>query len=85
VRRCFLQPRRIATIIIASGGLGLGCLALLGGCGDDSRTTGTMVQWGEKEQADLDDMRASMKAGRAAKKAEKQAETKAMRKPSRKP
>ena len=44
VRRCSLQPRRIANIVIASGGLGLGCLSLLGGCGDESKTTGTQVQ-----------------------------------------
>jgi len=66
-----LQPRRIAIIIVASGGLGFGCLSLLGGCGDDSRTTGTQVQLTPEDKDLLKDMRGVMKDQRAAQKAER--------------
>jgi len=66
-----LQPRRIATIVIASGGLGLGCLSLLGGCGDESRTTGTQVQLTPEDRSLIDSMKGAMKGQRAAEKAER--------------
>jgi len=52
-------------IAIASSGLGLGCLTLLGGCTDETKTTGTQVQLTPKDKADIEDMRAAMKGHRA--------------------
>jgi len=63
-----LHLRRTVIIVIASVGFGLGSLCLMGGCGDDSKTTGTMVERDEKEKAALDNMRAAMKEGKAAQK-----------------
>lgn len=62
---------RIVSIVIASGGLGLGSLALLGGCADESKTTGTQLQLTPADQAAIDDMRAAMKGHRAAQKQER--------------
>jgi len=71
MRRCSLKPARIANIVFASGGIGLICLSMLGGCGDESRTTGTQVQLTDKDRAEIEDMRAAMKGQRAAVKAER--------------
>jgi hypothetical protein len=60
-----LHPRRIITIVIASGGLGLGCLSLLGGCSDESKTTGTQLQLTPKDKAEIEEMRGAMKGQRA--------------------
>jgi len=60
-----LDLKRIVTIVVTTGGIGLGSLGGLVGCGDNSKTTGTMVDRDEKEKAALDSMRASMKSGRA--------------------
>jgi hypothetical protein len=65
-----LRLTRIVTVVIASGGLGLGCLASLGGCGDESKTTGTQVQITPADQAAIEDMRAAMKGNRAAQRKE---------------
>jgi len=59
-----LQPRRIAIIVIASGGLGLGCLCLLGGCGDESKTSGTQVQISPADKAIDESVRGEMKKQR---------------------
>jgi hypothetical protein len=69
-----LHPRRIVTIVIASGGLGLACLSLLGGCADESRTTGTQIQLTAKDRAEIEDMRAAMKGQRAARQQERAAD-----------
>jgi hypothetical protein len=66
-----LHPRRIVITVITSGGLGLGCLFLLGGCGDDSKTTGTQLQISPEVKAELDDMRSAQKDVRAERKQEK--------------
>jgi len=62
--------RRLGTIVIASAGVGLGCL-FQAGCGDESKTTGTQVQLTPKDKAEIEDMRAAMKAQRAAEKQER--------------
>lgn len=60
-----MQPRRIARIVLASGGLGIGCLSLLGGCGaDESRTDGTQVQLTPEDQDFIKSMRGTMKQHR---------------------
>jgi hypothetical protein len=45
--------------------VGLGCLSLLSGCGDDSRTTGTQLQLTPKDKAEIEGMRGTMKEQRA--------------------
>jgi len=57
-----LRPRRIASIVIASGALGLGCLPIVVGCGaDESRTSGTQVQLTPDDKAFIEGMRGTMK------------------------
>jgi hypothetical protein len=65
-----LHPRRIVITVIASGGLGLGCLSLLGGCADESKTTGTQLQLSEKDKALMEEMRGAMKGRKATAKQE---------------
>ena len=65
-----MHTRRLVTIVIVFGGVGLACLLQVG-CGDESKTTGTQVQLTEKDKAEIDGMRAAMKAQRAAEKQEK--------------
>jgi hypothetical protein len=52
-----LHPRRIVISVLASGALGLGCLSLLGGCGDETRTTGTQLKMSDEAKAQIKDMR----------------------------
>jgi len=66
-----LHPRRILTTVIASGGLGLGCLSLFGGCADETKTTGTQLQLTPADRAQIEDMRAAMKGHRVEQKQEK--------------
>jgi hypothetical protein len=66
-----LHPRRIVGLVFASGGLVLGCLGLLGGCGDDSKTTGTQVQMSPEVKAQLDDMKSAQQSQRAERKQER--------------
>jgi len=61
-----LHSGRIAIIVVASGGLGIGCLSLLGGCGDESRTSGTQVQISPADKAIDDAARGEMKRQRGA-------------------
>jgi hypothetical protein len=42
---------------IASVGFGIACLCLLGGCGDETRTTGTQVKMSDEAKAQIKDMR----------------------------
>jgi hypothetical protein len=51
--------------------LGLGCLFLLIGCSDDSKTTGTHVEMSPEVKAEMDDMKSVMKEERAARKLER--------------
>jgi len=74
-----LYLRRVVTIVVVSGGFGLGSLCGVVGCGDDSKTTGTMVERDEKEKAALDSMRAAMKSGRAEQKQQEAEEKKKAR------
>jgi len=60
-----MHLRRIVIVVVAFGGFGLGSLCGVTGCGDNSKTTGTMVERDEKEKAALDSMRAAMKSGKA--------------------
>ena len=62
-----MHSRRIVIILMALGGLSP--LLPLGGCGDDSKTSGTQVQMSPAAKADIDDMKAVMKERRAEKKA----------------
>jgi hypothetical protein len=66
-----LRPRRTLITLIASCPLGLGCLLLLGGCGGDSKTTGSQLQISPEVKAELDDMKSVQKEERAARKAER--------------
>jgi hypothetical protein len=54
-----LRLKRIVTIVIAFGGLG--CLSLFGGCADETKTTGTQLEWSPEVKADMDSMRGAMK------------------------
>ncbi len=71
-----MHPRRILIILSATVGLGLGCLALLSGCGDDSKTTGTQVQISPETKAAIKDMRTAQKEVQAERKQERQARKK---------
>jgi hypothetical protein len=66
-----LRLTRIVTVVIASGGIGLGCLALLGGCADESKTSGTQLELSPADRAAIDGMREAMKGRRAAAKQER--------------
>ena len=66
-----MHSRRNVIISITICGLGLGCLSLLNGCGDESRTTGTQVQMSPEVKAELEDMKSVQKDERAARKAER--------------
>jgi len=68
-----LHPRRFIIILLATIVLGLGSLALLSGCGDDSKTTGTQVQISPERKAAIKDMREAQKEVRAERKAERAA------------
>jgi hypothetical protein len=70
-RRLALQPRQIFITFIVSCALGLGCLFLFIGCGDDSKTTGTQLQMSPEVKAELEDMKSVMKEERAARKLER--------------
>jgi len=59
-----MHPRRLITIVIISGGLGLGCL-LVPGCGDESKTTGTQLQLTPADKAEIEGMRGAMKGQKA--------------------
>lgn len=63
-------------ISMTTCGLGLGCLFLLGGCGDESKTSGTQVQISPEVKAELDDMKSVQKDERAARKQERAAQKK---------
>jgi hypothetical protein len=43
-KRC-MYPRRLFVTLVLSFALGLGSLCPSGGCGDDSKTTGTQIQF----------------------------------------
>jgi len=66
-----LHLRRIVIIVIASGGLGLGCLSLLSGCADESKTTGTQLQMSPEVKAEIEDMRSAQKEVQAERKRER--------------
>jgi hypothetical protein len=51
-----------------SGGLGLGCLGLCGGCSDESKTTGTQLQLTPEDREVL---KGAMKGRRAAQQEER--------------
>jgi hypothetical protein len=72
-----VRPRRTVVIAIMSGGLAFSCLSLLGGCSDESRTTGTQLQISPAVKAELDDMKSAQKEVREERKAEKAARKKA--------
>jgi hypothetical protein len=62
-RRYSLHLRRIITTVFAFAGLGVCCLLLLSGCGDETRTTGTQVQMSDEAKAQIKDMRDMYKEG----------------------
>jgi hypothetical protein len=61
-----MQSRRIATIFASA--CGLGCLFVLTGCGDDSRTSGSQLQMSPAVKAEIEDMRSAQKEARAERK-----------------
>jgi hypothetical protein len=54
-----MNSRRIGIILISS--CGFGCLCLLAGCGDDSKTSGTQVQMSPEVKAEINDMKSAQK------------------------
>ena len=64
------MPSRRLVTVVASCGLVLGSLSLLG-CGDDSKTTGTQLQMSPEVKAELKDMASAQKEERAARKKER--------------
>jgi hypothetical protein len=57
-----LRLRRIVIIIVAFAGFG--CFTLLGGCADETKTTGTQLEFSPEVKAQIDDMRGAMKGHR---------------------
>ena len=66
-----MYTRRSLATLAASFGLGLICLGLSGGCGDDSKTTGTQLQISPEVKAEIDDMKSEQKELRAERKAKR--------------
>jgi hypothetical protein len=62
-----MHSRRIAIILMSL--CGLGCFALFGGCGDDSKTSGTQVQMSPAVKAEINDMKSAQKEIMAERKA----------------
>jgi hypothetical protein len=56
-----MDSRRIVITVVAFGGLGIGCIPLLSGCSDDSKTTGTQVQMSPAVKAEIEDMKSTQK------------------------
>jgi hypothetical protein len=54
-----MHLRRIAIILMSL--CAFGCLFLLAGCSDDSRTTGTQVQMSPAVKAEINDMKSAQK------------------------
>jgi hypothetical protein len=77
-----MHARRFFAALAASFGPGLLCLCLSGGCGDDSKTTGTQIQISPEVKADLDEMKAAQKEVRAERKRERE-EARAKGRPGR--
>jgi hypothetical protein len=67
--------RASRSLITAGFSLGIGLVALvpMGGCGDDSKTTGTQFQLSPQAKADLEDMRAAQAEQRAERQRERAA------------
>jgi hypothetical protein len=66
-----MYTRRSLVKLAASGGLGLICLGLSGGCSDDSKTTGTQLQISPEVKAEIEDMKSAQKELRAERKAKR--------------
>jgi len=75
-----MQSRRLFATLIPTGGVGLLCLCLTGGCADETKTTGTQVQLTEKDRADIEAMRGAMKGRPATQKQEEKEHAKEVRK-----
>src|SRR5262249_49734341 len=75
-----MHPRRLFATLIPTGGAGLLCLCLTGGCTDETKTTGTQVKLTENDGADIDAMRAAMKGRPDAQKQEEKEHAKELRK-----
>jgi hypothetical protein len=75
-----MHPRRLFATLIQTGGVGLLCLCLTGGCTDETKTTGTQVQLTEKDRAEIDAMRAAMKGRPATQKQEEKEHAKELKK-----
>ncbi len=54
-----MHLRRIAIILMSL--CGFGCLFLLAGCSDDSKTTGTQLQMSPAVKAEINDMKSAQK------------------------
>lgn len=63
-----MKVLRIVHAVAILLALGLGSVAGLCGCGDETRTSGTQVQETEQQKREMDDMNAAIKAERAGKK-----------------
>jgi hypothetical protein len=71
------SPRIVFNIL--SGALAVGCLSLIGGCSDESRTTGTQLRISPEVKAEIDDMKSAQKEQRAERKQERAAARKQAR------
>jgi hypothetical protein len=62
--------------VFALGGVGIAGLALSGGCGDDSKTTGSQLKMSPAVKAEIDDLKSTQKELRAERKAAAKTKTK---------
>jgi len=56
-----MRTRRSFLSLAWCTGLGIVGLGVSGGCGDDSKTTGTQLQMSPEVKAEIDDMRSTQK------------------------
>jgi hypothetical protein len=75
-----MQSRRLFATLIPTGGVGLLCLCLTGGCTDETKTTGTQLQLTEDDKAVINAMRDANKGRRTAAKQDNQEKAKEQKK-----
>ena len=68
-----LRKSRRSTVFTVAAALAIGLVSLflLGGCGDESKTTGTQLQISPEVKAEMNDMGAAQKEVRAERKQER--------------
>jgi hypothetical protein len=66
-----LMARQVFISFIFFWAFGFGCLFVLAGCGDESKTTGTQLQMSPEVKAEIEDMRSVQQQERALRRQER--------------